>query len=175
MDLVMPYSGFLRRAVAYLLDMVPITLAVGAIFYLFFGFDETLHRYLGRQPGDLQARREFLEERRLIRNLSLAIYFLYAALLESSALQGTPGKWLLGIAVVDERGQRLNYARAWGRNSTKPLSFLLLGLGCLWVIWSHRRQAWHDLIAHTFVVKRMASARSDEEPDQALQRTGCQA
>ena len=51
----MQYAGFLRRAGAYLLDMIPITLVVGAAFYFVLGFDETLHRYLRRGPGDHEA------------------------------------------------------------------------------------------------------------------------
>jgi len=160
----MPYAGFLRRAVAYLLDVISITLVVAVVFYFFFGFDETLHRYFRRQPGDVQARLEFLAERNLIRDLSLVLYLICSAVLDSSTLRGTPGKWLLGIAVVDELGRPLSFARSLRRNAAKPLSFLPLGLGCFWAIWSSRRQAWHDMIADTLVVKRAAVLRSDREP-----------
>ncbi len=63
----MPYAGFFRRTIAYLLDMIPITIGVVAVFYFFLGFDETVSRYVARQPGDLQARLEFMKERNLIR------------------------------------------------------------------------------------------------------------
>ena len=96
-----------------------------------------------------------------IRDLSLGLYFVYSALMESSALQGTLGKWLLGIAVVDEAGRPLSFSRSRRRNSAKVLSFLPLGLGCFWTIWSPRRQAWHDKIAHSLVVKRSTRSRQE--------------
>lgn len=152
----MPYAGFLRRLIAYVVDMIPITMAVAAVFYVFLGFDETLHRYLEGGIRDVQARIEFLEARNIIRSRALVLYFVYSALLESSALRGTLGKRLMGIAVVDERGRPLGIRQSWRRNTTKVLSFLPLGLGCFWILWSPRGQGWHDSIARTLVVDRSA-------------------
>ena len=55
-----------------------------------------------------------------------------------TALYGaTPGKMALGLKVV----------------VGKTLSTLPLGLGYLWAFFHPRRQAWHDLIADTLVVR----------------------
>jgi uncharacterized RDD family membrane protein YckC len=163
----MPYAGFLRRVVAYLMDVIPVTFVVAAVFYFFFGFDEALHGYFGRRPVDPQARLEFLRQRNLIRELSLGLYLIYSTLLESSTLRGTLGKWLVGIAVVDDLGRPLGFAQSLRRNCAKLVSLLPLGLGFFWAIWSPRRQAWHDMIASTVVVKRTPDFRSDREPADA--------
>ncbi|MBL8797929.1 MAG: RDD family protein [Planctomycetia bacterium] len=155
----MEFAGFWRRVVAYLLDIVPITLAVALAFYVFYGFDETLSRYLNRPPGDLDARRQFLVERNQIRNVALGLYLLYCGFIEASPLRATVGKWLVGIEVLDMNGQRLTYPQAAKRNSGKALSFLVFGLGCLWVAWSREKRGWHDYLAGTCVRVR----RTDTE------------
>jgi len=150
----MHHAGFGKRFVAFWIDYLPIALTTLAIAYFFLGFDTTVSRFLARAPGDFQTRIEFLQERNRIRNASLCLYVLYCMVLEASALQATLGKWLLGIQVVDTSGRRLRYTTALSRNLEKFLSFAILGLGCLWVIWSPEKQAWHDSLAGTFVVTR---------------------
>jgi len=161
-------AGFWRRVVAYFLDIVPITLAVGLVFYLFLGFDETLARYLARHPDDLDARRQFLIERNQIRNIAITLYLLYCGFIEASPLQGTLGKWLVGIEVTGPDGKRLTYPQAGKRNSAKMLSFLVFGLGCLWVAWSREKRGWHDYLAQTYVRVRPAAGEPTLEPAENL-------
>ena len=165
----MRFAGFWRRFAAYWIDILPITAAVALVFYVFLGFDSALERYLSRGVGDLQARRDFLVARNWIRDLSLALYFGYCGLMEASALRGTFGKWVMGISVVNMDGSPLTHAQAVKRNSAKVLSFLPLGLGCLWVAWSRTKQGWHDKLAGTYVVQRSgerARAEPGTAPDQ---------
>lgn len=82
----------------------------------------------------------------------VALHALYWVLF--TGLQGqTPGKMLLGIRVVDARGNRPGIARAFMREIVgKFLSKLVCYLGYLWVFVDRHRQAWHDKIADTYVV-----------------------
>ena len=52
---------------AYLIDVLPITLLVFGVFYLFLGFDETLDKYLNRGT-DIEPRIKFMEQRNWIRD-----------------------------------------------------------------------------------------------------------
>lgn len=72
-----------------------------------------------------------------------------------TALYGaTPGKMLLGIRVVKTDGRPVDWLTAFMREVVgKTLSTLPLGLGYLWAFFHPRRQAWHDLIADTLVVR----------------------
>jgi uncharacterized RDD family membrane protein YckC len=149
-------AGFGLRLAAYLMDVIPIILLIGAVFYLFFGFDETLQRYSSRAPDDIDARIEFLVQRNQIRDLSFLAYIVYCAILEGSPLRGTIGKRLLGLRVTDNRGQYLTVGRSFARNFAKIVSYLPCGLGFLWALWSKQKRAWHDMLARTLVVKSIA-------------------
>lgn len=66
----------------------------------------------------------------------------------------TPGKKLLQLRVVNTAYQPVSFGTALLRESIgKWLSGLFLNLGYLWVFINGRRQAWHDKLAKTFVVK----------------------
>jgi uncharacterized RDD family membrane protein YckC len=160
----MGFAGFWRRFFAYWIDVLPILLAVGGVFYLFFGFDETIRRYLHRGPGDLQARFDFLLQRNRIRNLALSLYLLYCGLMEASPLRGTLGKWITGIQVVGAGGRPLTAGQISLRNAVKPLSFLVFGLGCLRVAWSPQKRAWHDSAAGSYVTLRSRGDETDGDP-----------
>ena len=148
----MNYAGFWRRLAAYLLDVIPITLLTTSIFYMFLGFDETWNTY--SEDPSLENKIEFLFERNNIRDLSFVIWMLYSMLLEASPLQGTVGKVVCGIKVVDQDGNRLTYVGSVKRNSAKIVSYIPIGLGFLWAAFSKKSQTWHDMIAKTFVVFR---------------------
>lgn len=78
--------------------------------------------------------------------------WLYFALQESSKWQGTVGKRALGLKVVDLEGRRISFGRATGRYFGKFLSSLLY-IGYLMIFWTKKKQALHDMIASTLVVR----------------------
>jgi uncharacterized RDD family membrane protein YckC len=85
--------------------------------------------------------------------------FLYYAIFECSGMRGTPGKWICSIKVVDEAGEQIGFGRSAGRNLGKYISGLILGIGFMMAGWTHRKQALHDKMAGTLVVR---VARSTE-------------
>ena len=86
--------------------------------------------------------------------LSLVVGWLYEALFTSSAYQATPGKLLLGIRVTDVAGERISFARATGRHFAKIISAIILLIGYIMAAFTERKQALHDLMAGTLVVKK---------------------
>lgn len=87
----------------------------------------------------------------------------YCLVMEPSPTQGTLGKRLVGIKVVDQHGRRLSFSRALARTTTKLTSYGALGLGFLWIAFTKSRQGWHDQAAKTFVV-RGSSADHEQNP-----------
>lgn len=59
----------------------------------------------------------------------------------------TPGDAALSIRVVDERNGTstpIGYGRAAGRWVVSIVSFFVIILGYLWMIWDDKKQTWHD-------------------------------
>ena len=65
----------------------------------------------------------------------------------------TPGKMACGIKVTDLDGRRISFGRATGRFFGKILSTLILLIGFLMQPFTARKQALHDILAGTLVVK----------------------
>ena len=84
---------------------------------------------------------------------ALLAMWLYSSWMESSREQGTAGKIVLDLKVSDVAGARLSFARASIRFLAKLVSALTLGAGLLTVLFTGRRQALHDLIARSVVVR----------------------
>jgi uncharacterized RDD family membrane protein YckC len=71
------------------------------------------------------------------------------------ALYGaTPGKRLMGIQILNERGsRRIGFMRATVRSIAEFLSAITLGIGYLMAAFRKDKRALHDLIAGTFPTK----------------------
>jgi uncharacterized RDD family membrane protein YckC len=66
----------------------------------------------------------------------------------------TLGMRLLGMRVVPEDGRdRVTYVDALVRWIMMVVGGACLGLGFLWAAWDNKRQAWHDKVARTLVVR----------------------
>jgi uncharacterized RDD family membrane protein YckC len=86
--------------------------------------------------------------------LSVVMNWLYEAGFTSSARQATPGKMAVNIVVTDLAGGRISFGRASGRHFGKYLSSFTLLIGYLIQPFTEKRQALHDLLAGTLVVRR---------------------
>ena len=153
------YAGFWLRFVAYVLDSLIIGFAVMVLFVPFFflmggvSILETLPR--GRvervDPAQIMA---FLTLALTLVALSSVVKWLYFAYLESGEKQATWGKQALGIYVTDLAGQRITFGRATGRFFSKIVTGLIpLGIGFIMAGFTERRQALHDMIASTLVLR----------------------
>lgn len=66
----------------------------------------------------------------------------------------TPGKMLMGIALVDaDTGRNPSTGRLVLRYFAYIVSAVPLLLGFIWVAFDKRKQGFHDKIAHTLVIK----------------------
>ena len=152
------FAGFWLRFVAYLLDSVIIGFAVTILFVPFFflmggvAMLETLPRHAERvDPAQFMA---FLSLILTLAAIAEVAKWLYFAHLESGEKQATWGKQALGIYVTDLAGQRVTFGRATGRFFAKIVSGLIpLGIGFVMAGFTERRQALHDMIASTLVLR----------------------
>ena len=157
------YAGFSRRLLAYILDAFFLQLMqiiVIVPFLLSLGFDfvdvpfdwESYERYDDVFFKELEL---WIDQVRPLIIAGLITQTLYFSLLESSYLQASLGKLVVGIKVVDQQGARLNFLYCLVRNMSKFLSSLIFMLGYLMALVTKNKQALHDLIAGSYVVRSM--------------------
>jgi uncharacterized RDD family membrane protein YckC/Tfp pilus assembly major pilin PilA len=139
------YAGFWRRAAAYLVDSI-VLLIPNVVLAM------ALQR---REPASSLAQ--------------FAVWWLYKSLMESGSRQATLGKMALGIKVTDVHGARISFGRATGRFFASLLSMLIFCIGLLMAAFTRRKQALHDLIAGTLVVRGTA------EPTEIVEGSGTMA
>lgn len=90
----------------------------------------------------------------LIQAISLAMGWLYSALMESGPWQATLGKKALGLVVTDLEGGRISFAKATGRHFAKFISAIILLIGYMMAGFTQRKQGLHDMMAGTLVIRR---------------------
>lgn len=88
--------------------------------------------------------------------LATSIRILYFSFMESSKLQATIGKLALGLIVTDVNGSKLDFTKAFIRNLCKVISDFTCLIGYIIAGFTEKRQALHDIIAGTLVVKKAA-------------------
>jgi uncharacterized RDD family membrane protein YckC len=81
------------------------------------------------------------------------IHWLWFTIPESSSWQASLGKKLLGLRVTDLNHNRISFGRANARYWSKILSTLILMIGFLMAAFTSKKQALHDLISGTLVVR----------------------
>ncbi|WP_109436375.1 MULTISPECIES: RDD family protein [Aquimarina] len=145
----MKMAGFGPRLIAILLDAFLISIIIifigSAVLKLFLGNVETL---LSKLNGD---------------ELLMGVLFycigipvltiLYQSLFESSKFQGTPGKVISNIKVVNYNGDKASFWFCILRNASRVLSSFFM-IGYLMVFFTKEQQTLHDIISKTYVVKR---------------------
>jgi len=86
--------------------------------------------------------------------ISVLLSWCYEAYFLSSNRQATPGKMALGLKVTNLNGQRISFDQATGRHFAKYLSRVILLIGYIMAAFTERKQALHDVIAGTLVLRR---------------------
>lgn len=85
--------------------------------------------------------------------LSFLIGWMYFSLFESSSNRATIGKMVVDIKVVDQNGEKLSFIHATGRYWSKLFSVISLGVGFLMAGFTEKKQALHDLMSNSLVVR----------------------
>jgi len=148
------YAGFLIRFVAAVLDGLLVTVVQWMItipIYMVSGVP-LLQLEQQQNPNPALAAKH-LAVAGLTSILGIVMHWLYQAVLTSSERQATFGKQAFGIRITDMSGQRISFARATGRYFGSWLSWFTFAIGFLIQPLTEKKQALHDIIAGTLVVK----------------------
>ncbi len=132
------YGGFWRRGIATAIDWALISVVVS----LSIGY----HGQLATPHSTVKVVVYYA--------LAVLVVWLYFAALEACAWQATLGKRVVGVRVTTLDGQRIGVGRATARLLAKLLSLALLGFGFVVAGVDARKQALHDKLAGTLVVRK---------------------
>jgi uncharacterized RDD family membrane protein YckC len=166
------YAGFGQRLLAWLIDMVLLGVVNSIIMIIVFAtlkvpfFNNSLfsNSFNGGAYGSYYSgaysSNEFITyfaslfiASSIVGLIGTVIQWLYYALMESSKHQATLGKIALGLIVTDVNGQKISFGRASGRYFGKILSYIIMYVGFIMAAFTDKKQALHDMLAGTLVVK----------------------
>ena len=150
------YAGFWLRFVAIIIDGL-LLYFVSMILFLPFAASTGMgmRGMMTGRPPDPQAIFPMIHALLRLALLRTVLHWLYYSLLESSAWQGTLGKKALGLEVTDLDGNRISFGRATGRFFAKIISALILGIGYIMAGFTEKKQALHDILAGTLVIRKL--------------------
>jgi uncharacterized RDD family membrane protein YckC len=123
-----PYSGVSRRLIASIID-------ISVIIFLFMF---------------LELITETLDET-LFYTLFFLTMWAYFVFQESSTLRSTVGKQAVNIIVTDLNGNRISFTQATKRFILKILALIPFFTGFLLILFTSKKQAFHDIVAKTVI------------------------
>ncbi len=155
-------AGFLKRAVAWIIDIIIISLAVtpfaiALFFFLIYETPEYSAYVYGYYPDYINSTAILLFEI-LTLELEQGILLIYFTLLEGGSKNATFGKRAMHIKVLNENFKPINKSKAFVRNFGR-LGFIPLVSGVIGVIdiililATNKQQRIGDRMARTVVVK----------------------
>jgi len=163
-SLGLQFAGPLRRVYAFAID-------IGILLMLVF----ILGPILGNSEGIFN-----------IPNVQTGVIdvfiFLAYFIIPTGFFGRTIGKWVAGISVVDEDGNKPGVAVAIPREMVgRFVATITFFVGIIWIVFDKNHQGWHDKIAGTYVVvvpnsggpgflARMFAPREDEEKTKSNRR-----
>ncbi|MGD6818285.1 RDD family protein [Metabacillus sp. 113a] len=127
------YAGFWIRFGAYMIDVLILAIIFGVPSFLLIGGDPVINTAIRVVIGSLLA--------------------LYVIFMPTTKWQGTIGKKLLGLKIVNENGGRLTPGAAILRYVGQIISAIILYIGFIMAGFTDRKRALHDMLARSYVVK----------------------
>ncbi len=148
----LPYAGFLNRFVAFVLDYLLISITMGVVLTFFLPAE-----FMAQGPEAFEYNEDYVRDLTEAAGPWQYVFFLvwgiYNTLMHASKWQATLGKRAMGIIVTDLEGERLSLGKALLRFLWKLLSTFTLFIGYIFALFTSRRQALHDMIAGSIVLK----------------------
>jgi uncharacterized RDD family membrane protein YckC len=156
-----PFANFGQRFLAWLIDAlivsVVVTIPVIIASVLIVNSVHTDTDYYGQTASASVTNGGLLGAGIIVILVAIVIAFLYEPLLTArkGAHNGqTPGMQALRIRITNLQGGQIGTGQAWGRSLFRTfISGSIFYLGYLWMLWDPMKQAWHDKVANTLVLR----------------------
>lgn len=146
------YAGFWIRFGAYLIDGIILWIARWPVYIIFFLINDNFTWWGGWRRGTAIEGTTSWILYILFIAITVGIWFGYFIIM-TGRYGATLGKMLLKLKVVREDMGKVSYGTAALRETVgKFISAIVCYIGFIWAGFDSRKQAWHDKIAHTFVI-----------------------
>lgn len=130
----MKYQGFFKRLLAYLIDGIILGAVLALVAFIW--------------GSNVESRDSIIDT--MTPFLSLA-YFI---ILPITVLQGTLGKYVLGMKIINSQGERISLLQSIVRFFSSFLSSLIFFIGYFMIAFTKNKQALHDKISKTYVIAK---------------------
>lgn len=147
-------ASFGWRLLGYVVDYLLLSFLVDLVFMVLANFGITFNINAITLKTLSDPSKVPVGEMLAIEFIWLATLIIYNAICEASPMKGSIGKRIFRMVVVDADGARLSFPRAMMRSIGKAISVFFLYLGFLSILFTEHKQALHDYLAKTYVVKR---------------------
>ncbi len=134
------FAPFPWRLLAYIIDTVLLAVLLEFVLEL---LAQHGHKYNPQSLTDLT----------VVSAILAGLQLIYYTGCEATPMKGTLGKKLCRLVVVDADGVGLNFFRALTRAFGKIISQQIFYFGFFSVLFSEHKQAMHDYMAKSYVVK----------------------
>jgi len=135
------YAGFWIRACAFTIDIILLLIVTLPLLLWIYGL-----KYLDPDAPMIRGPMDFLISY-VLPTVAIIVFWKYKS--------ATPGKMVVGARIVDAKtGGKPSNGQFLIRYFAYLVSTLPLGLGFLWIAFDRRKQAWHDKLAGTVVIRR---------------------
>lgn len=147
------YAGFWRRLLAFMVDMLLLSLITTALGMALFGMEQVM------QMKNITLD-SIIDWKLVIFDQALPAVLTISCWL---AWKATPGKLLVDCQILDaDTFQKASFSQLVLRYLCYIVSALPLGLGFLWIAFSKRNQGWHDKLSNTVVIMQDESLNNLE-------------
>ncbi|MCA1029813.1 RDD family protein [Bacillus timonensis] len=156
------YAGFGARFGAYLLDAFILGIPLFILFFVLSivmigstaGFEELMASETMEAEISDEMVASVLGYYLVVLLLALIVPVAYYAGFHASPWQATVGKKIVGLKVTDLNGNRISFWRGFGRYLAMSFLSGIFMIGYIMALFTEKKQALHDLIAGTVVVRK---------------------
>lgn len=165
---VIKYASFDRRLIAFTIDIIllvllsiPLNWVLEKILFGNVPANEIISGVLEQNQPDIAKFglthvliREGVFYKIITLQLASVVLLWTYCVFSWTYMQATIGKQFMRISIVVEEGKTMNFWRANLRFFSYIVSALGLCIGFFWIYFNHKRRAWHDYLASTYVVHK---------------------
>jgi len=147
------FASPIQRLSAFIIDYSLIYLFLIILINLMPEFRE-LTRQHHQNMNDMNLAKRILEYSNRIESYTFIIWIFLCSIMESSKIQGTLGKKIIKIKVINLNGDRISIKTSIVRNLLKFISSIFF-FGFVLIAFTKKNQGLHDRLTETFVVNKI--------------------